>query len=210
MRLSGEVVSCLRGGGTSWGRDGRYIYAYYTCIFIYENAYPIYIYSRPCISTTSMNQYRNTNIKLTKPHSNPLMPPLNPLQPNNQPLLNNNPHQDPRPLLYHTQIPQSQFPKHLHGIFHWCFGGETYRCAIYELREIRFTIFTVFFYGLAQEADLASGRVEFIETEIEFGFGNVALKHVGIFLDEDEAGVEEAAGFEFVEFGEEEGAGDEV
>ena len=78
------------------------------------------------------------------------------------------------------------------------------------MREIRFTIFTVFFYGLAQEADRGGGGVEFIETEIEFGFGNVALKHVGIFLDEDEAGVEEAAGFEFVEFGEEEGAGDEV
>ena len=31
-----------------------------------------------------------------------------------------------------------------------------------------------------------------------------------VFLDEDEAGVEEAAGFEFVEFGEEEGAGDFV
>ena len=33
---------------------------------------------------------------------------------------------------------------------------------------------------------------------------------MAVFLDEDEAGVEEAAGFEFVEFGDEEGAGDFV
>ena len=78
------------------------------------------------------------------------------------------------------------------------------------MREIGFTIFTVFFHGLAQEADRGGGGIEFVETEVEFGFCHVALEHVGVFLDEDEAGIEEAAGFEFVEFGEEEGAWDEV
>ena len=33
---------------------------------------------------------------------------------------------------------------------------------------------------------------------------------MGVFLDEDEACVEEAAGFEFIEFGKQEGAGDFV